>query len=191
MIDYQLYRFCESWLKKAEAYNLEELSDCFDAFFTLYVAYNRLYVEVTFQLVNKGIIKIDTSDGKFPDTNAATRFLLKAIDVEEIMAKINSNNNMKHAVSELIRLIHEERFHITLKPNGDAHRDKDLVLLKNLNSVKESKRMGAILEIIYLIRCNLFHGHKGYELTQRELLKPACIILNFLTEEILAMLKKT
>lgn len=188
MINYQLEYFCETWLKKAESYKLEELSDCFDKFFTLYVVYNRLYVEATFQAVKKGLITLDESKESYPDANAATKFLLKTLDSESVILKIHSDKNLLLALNELIKLIYEERFHITLSNGGEARREKDLVLVKNLKSSKSTTKMRAILDLIYLIRCNLFHGHKGYELTQRQLLAPICEILNFLTVELLKIL---
>lgn len=189
MISYELEKFCNNWLKKAETYNNETLSDCFDNFFTLYIVYNRLYVEATFCAVKLGLINLDPDKDSFPDANAATRFLLKTLDHEIIIPKIFLNVELRLAFGQIIQLIENERFHITLTNSGDARREKDLILLKDLKSNSSSKKMRSTLEIIYLIRCNLFHGHKGYELAQQDLLIPVCTLLKFLTLELLSKLK--
>jgi Uma2 family endonuclease len=42
---------------------------------------------------------------------------------------------------------------------GNPQRQKDLELLSRLRSTSRDDRANAILELIYSIRCNMFHGH--------------------------------
>jgi hypothetical protein len=42
--------------------------------------------------------------------------------------------------------------------------------------------MKAITDILYSIRCNTFHGQKGYNDNQIELLQPVCILLEKIIE---------
>ncbi|MDO8577805.1 MAG: hypothetical protein Q7R50_01335 [Dehalococcoidales bacterium] len=39
------------------------------------------------------------------------------------------------------------------------------------------RSVAAILDTIYSIRCNLFHGHKGYDAIQIQLLVPVTVLL--------------
>ena len=53
----------------------------------------------------------------------------------------------------------------------DAH------LLKKMESRSQNRRAQAGLEVLYAIRCNMFHGHKGFDLVQMGLLRPALVLL--------------
>ena len=53
VISSELQNFYTRWLWKAEEYQSDNLQDCFDRFFTLFVAYNRLYAELALSLVKK------------------------------------------------------------------------------------------------------------------------------------------
>jgi hypothetical protein len=44
---YAIERFCNRWIEKALSYQSNELEDLFDRFFTLFVAYNRIYSAVS------------------------------------------------------------------------------------------------------------------------------------------------
>jgi hypothetical protein len=47
--------FYQRWLQKADTHQQNgELSDYFDSFFSLFVAFNRLYGEATFALARSG-----------------------------------------------------------------------------------------------------------------------------------------
>ena len=61
-------------------------------------------------------------------------------------------------------LIENEQFYIKLSiPNGGHQRDKDLALLASLRSTGK-KRLLAVLDSVYTIQCDLFHGHKSLSL---------------------------
>jgi hypothetical protein len=55
--------------------------------------------------------------------------------------------------------------------------DADHDLLAGLESRSRNRRAHAVLEVLYAIRCNMFHGHKGFEPIQLELLRPAVLLL--------------
>ena len=48
MIKQEINDFCNNWLQKANNIDSSNLQGAFDKFFTLYVVYNRLYVETTY-----------------------------------------------------------------------------------------------------------------------------------------------
>ena len=82
----EFQEFYRTWMTKAAEYGTEELRDCFDKFFTLFVVYNRLYAEVTFTLVRKRRIpRIErdinnpgTMRRIFPDRMAATHICFES-----------------------------------------------------------------------------------------------------------------
>jgi hypothetical protein len=61
--------------------------------------------------------------------------------------------------------------------SGERRPDADRELLAALESRSRNRRAHAVLEALYAIRCNMFHGHKGFEPIQLELLKPAILLL--------------
>jgi len=70
MLNSEFTEFYRRWKEKAEGYRDENLKDVFDKFFTLYVLYNRLYAEVTFQMAKDNLINL-TDRNNFPDKKAA------------------------------------------------------------------------------------------------------------------------
>ncbi len=68
-------------------------------------------------------------------------------------------------------IIELEKFNIILDW-GTVQGQRDLELLENLRASGRQTKGTAILSLFYHIRCNMFHGHKGFEERQRELLVP-------------------
>ena len=60
---------------------------------------------------------------------------------------------------------------------GNRQPEKDGELLRDLESQNSDKRAKAILEVLYSIRCNIFHAHKGFQEVQQELLNSVIRIL--------------
>ena len=65
---------------------------------------------------------------------------------------------------------------------GKPQRDRDLELLGKFRSASGDQRAAAVLEFLYAVRCNLFHGNKGFEPVQMHVMKPANILLLRLIE---------
>ncbi len=170
-------KFVTDWLTKADQVQLNSLANYFDKFFTLYIAYNRLYAEVAFTLCRNERISIDRKK-PFPDKKAATDYILQFIGAGDFVSEITKDENSLKALRKIIRLIQEERFYIKLDMiTGDSQRNCDIKLLKDLRSANISIKGKAILQTIYSIRCNMFHGHKGFNKVQIELLQPTIILL--------------
>ncbi len=80
MINQEIQSFCENWIAKANAYENDNLQHVFDKFFTLFVVYNRLYVEATFRMSNKGEINIRNRNS-FPDPQAPATASLQLVAI--------------------------------------------------------------------------------------------------------------
>jgi hypothetical protein len=174
--------FCDRWLEKAEGYDDSDLGQCFDKFMTLYVVYNALYVETAAHLHRKAI-KEGRNDYKlggdrFPDLEAATDYVPKFLGSRSLMDSLQSKPDTRQAVERLEHIMEEGYFNISLDPVwGHRQMEKDKSLREDLRSRSTDKKAGTILRIIYEVRCNLFHGRKGLNLVQRELLIPLITIL--------------
>ena len=178
MLSWEFCQFYNNWLRKADSYNTEDLADCFDKFFTLFVLYNRLYAETTFELARNGNINLSNYD-HFPDSKAATDYIKQFLGANAILDCINSDPSSHRALSNIISLIEAERFHIQLHLiTGEGQREKDIELLESLCSTNPNIKADAILHLIYSIRCNLFHGHKSFEGVQKEIVVPVLVILH-------------
>ena len=183
MLSAEFSDFYRSWNRKAEEYGTQELRQCFDKFFTLFVIYNRLYAEATFLLARRGIIILGrrSSSGRrntFPDSLAAKNYVRQYLGSENLMSQLESDTQSNEAINTIIYLIETEQFYIRLDMvSGSRQRQEDLRLLDSLRSTDKAVKARAILDFIYSIRCNMFHGHKGFDEIQVEILRPAIIIL--------------
>jgi hypothetical protein len=174
--------FYKSWLEKAEQYHGDDLRDYFDKFFTLYILYNRLYAEATFDLARNG--KIDLSKRtSFPDSKAAKEYVLQFLGSDKLLSVLEGDLESKRAMETFVSLIEKDRFNIKLDMvYGRPQKDKDLELMKSLGSRSSNKRARAVLDTIYSIRCNMFHSHKGFHQIQIEILRPVTLILRKVVE---------
>jgi hypothetical protein len=178
-ISIELHDFVSGWQRKAKRYKVDNLRNCFDKFFTLYIVFNRIYAEATFSLARQFPCQFKTIKWtSFPDVDAATAHILQFMNARNYVSGIMADENSASALKEIIRLIRDERFYIKLDMiTGNQQRDKDLKLLADLESSNQATKGKAILETIYCIRCNMFHGHKGFNKVQIEILQPIIIIL--------------
>ena len=85
------------------------------------------------------------------------------------------------SVNDLIDIFENNRFVITHKA-GQQYPAGDVLLLAKLKGAISKERYRGVLEILYNVRCNLFHGSKGYDVDQVELLKPVNKILYYITK---------
>jgi hypothetical protein len=187
MLSFEFESFYHNWTMKAEGLSVETLQDCFDKFFTLYVIYNRLYAELTFLMARQGklsfIHKTKTGEIKkiraFPDSWAAKCYVNDYLGSNLLVSHIEQDKNTRLALQEICELINNERFYIKLDVlTGTTQREEDLKLLENLESTNKSFKAHAILDFIYSLRCNMFHGNKDFTRVQVPLLRPAIIIID-------------
>lgn len=190
-LSYEFEEFYNNWMAKAAEYGIGELRDCFDKFFTLFVVYNRLYAEVTFTLVRAGRIhrlrrdinNLGTMRKIFPDRKAATQYLQQYLGSENIIDHLESDDAAANALNTICNLLDNGRFYIKLDAlTGERRRLEDERLLSNLRTTNSGFRASAILDLVYSIRCNMFHGHKSFQGVQIDLLQPVITILEKLIE---------
>jgi len=171
-------KFYHSWIKKAGNYKTGNIRGCFDKFFTLFVIYNRLYAEATFVLARRNLINISKRT-YFPDSTAAKTYVLQYITSNYFIQELENDQETLIAIRNIKELINQESFYIKLDMvTGARNRARDLELLKNLKSKSKNKKAQAILDLLYSIRCNMFHAHKGFTEIQLDLVRPSIIILN-------------
>ena len=189
MINQEIRNFCKNWIEKANTYDSDNLQDAFNKFFTLFVVYNRLYVEATFRMSNNGEINIQNRNS-FPDPQAAKNYVFQYLNSSNINEALNADENCVNAMERLKDIIRNHEFNIKLNMvTGIPEREKDLELLSNMESNDTNKRIKAIADFIYSIRCNVFHAQKGYEQNQINVLDPDNTILIKLVDLLFVKLK--
>lgn len=172
---HQLDQFYGRWREKANEYNSDDLSNYFDKFFTLFVVYNRIYNVVVAILNEKGELDTLKQQGKIdkrkiePYDNKAATICVAHFLHGDLQAIIEKNQNQ---IEEFKNIIRNQRFYIDLK-HGHPQREKDLDLLRGLESSDNLLIVESLLKILYKIRCNIFHAEKGYNNEQRLILEPA------------------
>ena len=180
MISWELQEFCQRWLQKSREYHGHSIRDCFDKFFTLFVAYNRLYAELTLSLARKGRVRL--KGNSIPDGRAAKLFVHEYLGTNHIWSSLQNDRVCMEAVETIEDLIDHQVFAIKLdRLGGQPRRQEDLRLLNALRSDNRYKTVEAVLDIIYSVRCNMFHGHKGFHEVQTQILIPVTILLEKIT----------
>ena len=176
--------FYKRWMEKATNRGRDDFRDYFDNYFSLFVAFNRLYAEATFILARKGAPKL-AQRTSFPDAEAAKTYVLKYLGSRYYLEKLERNQEASPALETLKGLISSHRFYIKLNMmTGERQPEKDEELLRKLESRGVNQRAEAVLDLLYSVRCNMFHGHKGFQEVQVDLLKPLSAVLKA-TNEIL------
>jgi hypothetical protein len=186
MVSQEFHTFYNRWRAKANHYHGGDIRAAFDRFFTLFVIYNRLYAEVTFQLARDGHLNLATRKS-FPDSNAAKKYVCQYLGGANLTQLLEANPACARAIQAVIVLLdgplNGHQFAIKLNMvDGSPQRDEDLELLWKFRSRSPNERAAAVLEFLYAVRCNLFHGHKGFDPVQIEVMKPANTLLSRIIE---------
>ena len=183
---------CQRWREKALQYDVEDTHQLFDKFFSLYVAYNALYAETAAYLHRKasreGKEEYKLDDDSFPDKKAATKYVLDLLTSRGLMQSLEGTEPTKQAIEQLKTIISKQNslhFWICLDPVfGEPQEDKDEELIKMLNSSSTDERARAVLQLIYQVRCNMFHGRKSVSPVQKQLLIPLTVILEKIIDQL-------
>lgn len=191
----QLEDFCDRWLAKARRYDETNLSDCFDKFTTHFILFNAIYNEVGFRMRQTSYPKRMNKDWKkyallkpfapLPDKALATKYVVEYYGTDALRKSIAENEDCQAALNTLVDLIETEQFYFHLDYDTgqpDWRKDKDLARKYTVNDSR------AILELIYQARCNLFHGQKEYEQSQRVVLRCLTTMLEFISKRVLRKL---
>ena len=190
---------CDRWRDKAQQYDVDDTCQLYDKFFTLYVVYNALYVETAAYLHRKarseGKDEYKLDDGSFPDKMAATKYVLDLLTSTSLMQSLENTEDTKQAIINLKKLISNQNalhFWICLDPvSGEPQEDNDKALIKILDSPSTDERARAVLQFIYQVRCNMFHGRKSVSPVQKQLLAPLTVLLERIIDKLYSKLKST
>jgi hypothetical protein len=183
-----LRSFCDGWKAKARDYSVEEIRGAFDRFFTSYVVFNRLYAEATYRLARRGQVKLRE---RFPDSQAAQEYVLQYCGAVLLIDAWEADERSRTALHRIAEHLRERRFALKLHPvTGERRPEEDANLLAALESRGSNRRAKAVLEALYAIRCNMFHGQKGFQPIQLELLQPAIAVLETTAEALYRALEQ-
>ena len=159
---------------------MENIHGAFDRFFTSYVGFNRLYAEATYRLARRGHVKLQE---RFPDSHAAQEYVVQFCTAATLTQGWENSTNAAAALREIADHLRQGSFALKLDPvTGDPSPAKDHELLTALESNCQDRRAKAVLEALYAIRCNMFHGQKAFQLRQLALLRPAILLLESTTD---------
>lgn len=172
-MDQELILFCRRWLDKASTYNDNDLKDCFDKFFSLFVVYNALYVEATRRMMKAGTIKPNQGG----DRISATKHVPTYLGHSSLAHLLKNDAIMSHAINRFTELIHRGDFYIHTNKLGEAERSEDRSSIRKIRQGDDKEFCESCLLLIYLTRCNMFHGGKQFIQYQKDLLDPMMTVL--------------
>lgn len=155
------FEFIRRWRDKRHHYNHDTLEDVFDRFFTSYVLYNFLYELVALREEYK-------SQG---DRYAAIGVVRRYLGSDPLFA----DEILQRSARDIVDLIQDRTFYI---------RDIvwDLRQVAKLQTCDPEQWSEGLLEILYRIRCNTFHGQKRFDAAQRLILQPCITALDRLND---------
>ncbi len=172
MDTYAIERFCDRWIDKAEAYRSNDLEDLFDRFFTLFVAYNRFYSAAA--ELHRATLDARQATLLQGDRREATTVMARLIGQSRFFNAMKENPTISAACETISSLLHGRHFFLhSVRGTKEPDLARDAKLADGLH--KHS--LLAVLECLYQIRCNIFHGEKEFAPRQAELLVPAITLL--------------
>lgn len=119
--------------------------------------------------------------------------MLDLLTSTDLMRSLETTEATKQAIDQLKILMNKQssfHFWIYLDPVfGERQEDKDEKLIKMLNSSSTDERARAILQLIYQVRCNMFHGRKSVAPVQKQLLIPLTVLLEKIIDKLYRKLK--
>jgi hypothetical protein len=169
---YAIESFCDRWIEKADAYQSDELESLFDRFFTLFVAYNRFY-SASAKLYRASVEprQVMMLQG---DRREATTIMARLIEQSRFSDVVNENFAIADACKTIAELLRSHQFFLhSVRNSEEPDFERDARLAESLDGY----RLMAVLECLYQIRCNIFHGEKEFLPRQAQLLVPAIILL--------------
>lgn len=157
-------RFCRRWVDKANQCNCTGLDGAFDRFFSLIVAFNRLYSYVSLSSRN--------SSGR--DQHEATVVFPREVGSGRLLAALIEDEGSKD-LRVLARLIAPGGQFYLHSDRRTGRRDEasDQQLHDDLGSSDNTTKVKAVLKFLYLVRCNMFHGRKDFDDKQLQIIEPA------------------
>lgn len=165
-------RFCQRWIDKAGAYRSNDLEDLFDRFFTLFVAYNRYYSAAA--ELHRASINSQQAQYLQGDRREATIVMARLIRQSRFADAMHETPAIDAACQAISTLLQERRFFLhSFRGTREPDLERDAKLAEGL----QEHNLLSVLECLYQIRCNIFHGEKEFAPRQAELLAPAITLL--------------
>ncbi len=183
----QFTRFYKPWWnEKCKDYKGESLTDHYDLFFSRFVTYNALYNVIVRTKERTGELKKDKSrKGKIMERGDRKKAIdCMVIELSEELSVLKNFFTQPEVITnvEIIEeMLDKEGFGVSFK-GGEHSSENDKEILDNLKSNNLEKRIEGVLTFLYEVRCNLFHGEKGYENQQSQVLKTLNVILEKIVE---------
>jgi len=143
-----------------------------DRYVTQYIALNRLYNELWAQSHNKWP---NPKDGG-GDRSRATTHLAVALNCPELLEEL-----VTHGDTSLAGLMEALSGRFYLRKRGDRH-------FQGYERLTPGNKVERILEALYQLRCNMFHGEKELGCSQEIVLKPANVCLELVLDAALSAL---
>lgn len=174
---YTIDRFCARWIQKANVYQDDAIESLFDRFFTLFVAFNSFYsASAGF---HRSTLEPRQAKLLLGDRQEATTIMERLIGQSRFSKAADENDAIAAACLAISRLLQNHLFFLHSIRGTD---EPDLVRDATLANGLQSHSLMAVLECLYQIRCNIFHGKKEFAPRQAELLAPANILLETIVE---------
>ncbi len=171
----QFTEFHERWNEKCKGLYKYETFDFYDlSFLDLYNALYNVIVR-TKERIDK--ITMEKGDRK-KAINCMVMELSEELSVLEnffIQPEIITN------VERIVEMLEQEEFGVSFK-DGEHSSENDKKISANLKSANLKKRIEGVLTFLYEVRCNLFHGDKGYENQQIQVLETLNVLLEKIVE---------
>jgi hypothetical protein len=178
----EIDRFCNKWLNKVDQIEGDDVEEFLDRFFSLYVVFNRLYIQASYELSQREEMNLENRES-FPDRQAATNYIVQFYGSKRFLNSLNSNADTKEAILDLIGILDNELFNINIHPiTGKPLGESDKELLDDLVNNNPNRKAKAILKFLYAIRCNIFHARKGADPIQVIVLQPTVTLLRKIIE---------
>jgi hypothetical protein len=172
------------WTDKCLNYEGDKLSNYYDIFFSRFVTFNSLYNTIIYTKECLGLLTKKTNNKhkiiERGDKEKAITLMAKEL-TDHQLDSLFEKSEIITSVNSLINILESKKFVITHKAGQQFPAD-DLLILVKLKHADKKERYFGILELLYNVRCNLFHGSKGYEHDQIELLKPINEIIFYIVD---------
>lgn len=164
--------FCDRWIDKAQGYRSDELEDLFDRFFTLFVVYNRFYS--TAADLYRGTRDPREALMLQGDRREATTIMSRLIGQRRFLDVAKECPEIAGSCEAISELLRNQQFFLH---STRGTKDPDLLRDAKLADGLRRYALLAVLECLYQIRCNFFHGEKEFAPCQARLLVPAIALL--------------
>jgi hypothetical protein len=184
---HSLRTFVSRWLQKADDAGHDDYSE-FDRFIFTYIAFNALYNAAVYVVEGHGpiIMQHAWSRGgmqkpKFP------KYRVEAFRASDLVVRVcgsalkKSLTEARHQIAELCECFGPGQIYLHELPNGEPDIEADEKMVAEIRAGSNSQ----LLWLIYMVRCNLFHGSKALSTVQNQLLSNSSSIVRRVVEVLL------